>query len=38
MLWAWRGVLVAALGWSVLAFSWIGVAVLAVWLATEALG
>jgi hypothetical protein len=36
-LWAWRGLLAATLAWSVLAFSGIGVAVIAAWLATELL-
>ena len=35
VLWAWRGLLAAALGWSVLAFSGLVVAVIAAWGATE---
>jgi hypothetical protein len=36
-MWAWRGLLAAALAWSVLAFSGIALAVIAVWLASELL-
>jgi hypothetical protein len=34
-IWAWRGLLAAALAWSLLSFSYIAVAVVAVWAATE---
>jgi hypothetical protein len=37
VLWAWRGLLAAALAWSVLAFSGVAIAVIAAWAATEIL-
>ena len=36
-IWAWRGLLAAALAWSLLSFSYIAIAVAAVWVATETL-
>jgi len=36
-LWAWRGLLAAALAWSLLAFSWLALAVIVLWAATEIL-
>jgi hypothetical protein len=35
LLWLWRGFLAAALVWALLSFSYIAVAVVAVWVATE---
>ena len=35
VVWAWRGLLAAALAWSLLSFSYIAIAVIAVWVATE---
>jgi len=34
-IWAWRGLLAAALAWSLLSFSYIAIAVVAVWVTTE---
>ena len=34
-LWAWRALMLATLTWSLLAFSYIAVAVVAIWMATE---
>jgi hypothetical protein len=34
-LWAWRALMLATLTWSLLAFSYIAVAVVAIWVATE---